>query len=318
MRVLFKIIALSMLACSPFGCTLASSARSASASTFDAARAQMFRAEARDAHRQNDFVRCAQLFAQAASVEPGDPGDAYDIACCRTRAADYDGAFASLERAVELGYHDVEHMRADGDLERLRSKARWRALVDKATAAQKAYLRTVNPELYRLFKEEHEDRSHSQTRSRSTPGEGPKKQIWVDVTERAAVRRERVKQILDAGGAKAADDFYHAGVIFQRGRDTSDFQTAHRLALEAVALDPRHRLAKWLAAAAKDRELMSKGKPQLYGTQFRRENGRWVLYPVEPSITDEERAKWSVLPLELSRKRVEAMNQQESAKPGPR
>src|SRR5262249_9166116 len=97
-------------------------------------------------------------------------------------------------------------------------------------------------------------------------------------------------------------------MVFQHGNDVADYQLSNQLALKAAELDPTNKKARWLAAASKDRELMNLGKPQLYGTQFRTENGKWVLYDVDPSITDEERANWNVPPLEQAKKRAEAMN----------
>src|SRR5262249_41470266 len=124
-----------------------------------------------------------------------------------------------------------------------------------------------------------------------------------------AERRAKVRQILAAGGAKVSDDYFHAALVFQHGEAIADFRMAHELALKAAELDPTNKSAKRLAAAARDRELMNLGKPQLYGTQFRRlQSGVWELYQVDPTVTDEERAKWEVPPLDQAQKRVEALN----------
>jgi hypothetical protein len=54
---------------------------------------------------------------------------------------------------------------------------------------------------------------------------------------------------------------------------------------------------------------MTLGKPQRYGTQFKRDpGGPWYLYPVDPAVTDEERARWNVPPLAELKKRAEALN----------
>jgi hypothetical protein len=55
--------------------------------------------------------------------------------------------------------------------------------------------------------------------------------------------------------------------------------------------------ARWLAAAAYDRWLMTGGLPQKYGTQYRFAKGRWVLHEVDPTTSDGERARWDVPPL---------------------
>jgi hypothetical protein len=97
-------------------------------------------------------------------------------------------------------------------------------------------------------------------------------------------------------------------MVFQHGSEVSDYRLAHALALKAAELDPANKEARWLAAASRDRELMTLGKPQLYGTQFRKEGERWVLYDVDPAVTDAERAKWNVPPLAAAKARAEAMS----------
>jgi hypothetical protein len=129
------------------------------------------------------------------------------------------------------------------------------------------------------------------------------------LTKRDEERLQRVEAILDAGAARVSADFEHAAMLFQHGHDVEAYRRAHALALQAVQLDPSNKHAKWLAAASKDRELVTLGKPQLYGTQFRSvERGPWFLYPVDPSITDEERARWNVPPLAESERRAAEMN----------
>jgi hypothetical protein len=155
-----------------------------------------------------------------------------------------------------------------------------------------------NPELARLYQEDQADRAV-----------GPNgKQDWEAVSKRDDERRARIRAIVAERGARTAADHYHAAMVYQHGSTVADFEEAHRLALRAAELDPSHKSAKWLAAAANDRSLMNQGKPQLYGTQFKLVDGKWVLWEVDPSITDEERAKWGVPPLAEARARAEKLN----------
>ena len=157
---------------------------------------------------------------------------------------------------------------------------------------------TNNPELERLYKEDQADREH-----------GPNADIdWQAVSKRDAERRARVREIVDKGGATTSTDYYHAAMVYQHGTEVPEYDEAHRLATKAVELDPENKSAKWLAAASKDRSLMWQGKPQLYGTQFKKVDGKWILWEVDPSITDEERAKWNVPPLAEQRKKLETLN----------
>ncbi len=116
--------------------------------------------------------------------------------------------------------------------------------------------------------------------------------LWT--VESDAARRTRAQQILDRGEASSSADYYHAAMVFQHGTQPSDYEQARALALKAIDLDPNNRSAKWLAAAAQDRLLMSLGKPQRYGTQFHWVDGEWAMWKVDPSVTDEERSRWNV------------------------
>src|SRR5215475_4762536 len=60
-----------------------------------------------------------------------EPGIAYNIACAEARAGRADEALAWIERAVELGYRDVEAMASDSDLETLRSRPEFESICDR-------------------------------------------------------------------------------------------------------------------------------------------------------------------------------------------
>jgi len=109
-------------------------------------------------------------------------------------------------------------------------------------------------------------------------------------------------------GVRTAEDFYRAAMLFQHGTEASDWRKARELALRAVELHPEYREAKWLAAAALDRELIRTGKRQRYGTQYRDVGGRLELYPVDPATTDEQRAQWGLPPLREAQEAAAQMN----------
>lgn len=249
------------------------------------------------AYQGQDWAACAEHFSRASRLaRAGENADAsYNAACCHALAGNVDEAFASLGRAIEGGYREPSYMQQDPDLASLHDDPRWNEAVAKIDAALASYRSSVNGELLDLYEDDQGDRSGDID--------------WSEVSARDAARRQRVAEIMAAGEAQAADDYFHAAMVFQHGTEPEDFERAHEWALKAVEIDPDHGSARWLAAAAKDRYLMNVGRPQLYGTQFRRdEGGAWYLYEVDPSVTDEERAKWNVPPLAVARERVKAMN----------
>lgn len=274
---------------------LAACAATPPAQAVDAPRAFRLRTEARQALDRNDPRTCVKLFDEAKGLAPESSGDAYDRGCCHARAGETHAAFEALNRAVDLGEHDGQHLQTDADLSILHEDPRWQTLVTKISAAQEDDLGKMNRELNTLYEADQRDRSE---------GADPK-----SITLRDTQRRARVAEILAANGARVSADWFHAAMIFQHGTTVEDFQTAHAYAMKAAELVPAHPKARWLAAAAKDREHMTKGIPQLYGTQFQNTDGHWVLYTVDPTVTDEERAKWNVPPIAQAHERAKAMNE---------
>lgn len=115
-----------------------------------------------------------------------------------------------------------------------------------------------------------------------------------------------MEDLLDAGSIRTGADHFAAAVVFQHGGSRDSFWRAHELALRAKDLG--FTKAKWLVAATYDRWLMHAGEPQKYGTQYRTEGEQWILWPVDPDTTDEERADLNVSPLAVAQQRAEEMN----------
>ncbi|MGS2765190.1 tetratricopeptide repeat protein [Sinomicrobium sp. M5D2P9] len=123
-----------------------------------------------------------------------------------------------------------------------------------------------------------------------------------------SLRRIRVLQLLDSNKVKTSGDYKNAAMIFQHGRDSADYGMAVKLMKKAIALDSTTN--KWLLAAATDRYLLSKGKPQIFGTQYYKEGDTpWKLSEIDTTvITDEERIKFSVGTLAQLKEKVKTMN----------
>lgn len=117
------------------------------------------------------------------------------------------------------------------------------------------------------------------------------------VRERDTQRRERVYEMLDSNLVVTGKDYYNAAMIFQHGLDSNSSKMAVMMMKKAVELDSS--VNKWLLAAAIDRDLMYRGKPQIYGTQYNiLADQSWVLYKIDTTqITDKERIAHGVLTL---------------------
>lgn len=137
-------------------------------------------------------------------------------------------------------------------------------------------------------------------------------------------RRERVLEILAAGGIATARDKFNAGIVLQhtgltfcegklQSLSAENYLLAHFLFKEAMAGGIED--AKYLVAASIDRYLSFTKGHQRYGTNrvIDQSTGEELLVPIDRTVTDEERALYGVPPLqELLRQHPEqvATNEQ--------
>lgn len=131
--------------------------------------------------------------------------------------------------------------------------------------------------------------------------------------ERDAERRRRLEGIIESGGLKEPEDYYHAAWVLNHGESVEEIWRAHLLAKRAVELGSRR--ARWLTAATYDRWLMYQGKPQKYGTQIVPDGKRQRVWDVEPATSDAERAEWDVPSLADMERRAEEVTLNEPMPP---
>ena len=118
---------------------------------------------------------------------------------------------------------------------------------------------------------------------------------WMVLSKQDSLREVRVYEFIKEGKIVTAKDYYNSAMIFQHGRDTLASSMAVKHMKKAIELDST--MNKWLLAAAVDRDLMRRGKPQIYGTQFVMEHGetKWKRYKIDSTkVTDEERREYGV------------------------
>jgi tetratricopeptide (TPR) repeat protein len=84
---------------------------------------------ARDMLAKGRYDQAAVALGVALAIDDRDPVARYNLACALARSGQPDAALDSLERAVELGFRDLEHIEADPDLESLRGAERYQELI---------------------------------------------------------------------------------------------------------------------------------------------------------------------------------------------
>ncbi len=131
---------------------------------------------------------------------------------------------------------------------------------------------------------------------------------WSEVNKRDSIRRVRVNEILESNTIKTAKDYRNAAMVFLHGNDSTDYGKAVRFMKKAIELDST--INKWLFAAATDSYLLSKGEPQIYGTQyFKMGDEPWKIALIDTSkITDAERIEYGVETLHQQIQKVIKLN----------
>ncbi len=257
------------------------------------------------AYAAKDYVQCATLAESLASSGRYRPHlMLYNAARCHSLAGAKDAAFHALEQAVQAGFRSIEHIRAAPDLAALHSDARWPKILQELTLRDEAAQRGANTALKAICDADQSDRK---------PPKGTAID-WAQVQPRDRARLVQVYELLNTHQVKTSLDYFHAALVFQHGKSEKEYLLAHQLALSAATLDPSNLQAKWLAAAAWDRLLMNQKKPQKYGTQYTRRDGKMVLHEVDETVKDEERAKWNVPSLAEAQAFAQKLNQGHSPK----
>ena len=224
-----------------------------------------------------DHPGCAKYYEAAFAF--------YVAASCQLSAGNVDAAFVQLARAIDVQPREFPRHEMAGSFEALRDDPRWASERARAITKIANEEKSWNPELERIHREDQADRKEPID--------------WTNLASRDRARLQQVEAILAAGGAKVAFDYFRAAIVFQHGESLADIERAHELALKAVELDPEFDVARWLVAASEDRMLKFEKKPQKWGTQYDVVDGKWVLYEVDPTTTNEERAEWNVPPIRL-------------------
>ncbi len=128
----------------------------------------------------------------------------------------------------------------------------------------------------------------------------------------AATMRTRCQRVIDLYANSAIEDArdnFHAALVLLYGEQSAHYELSRMFARRAAKLGE---VRAWtVGAMAWDRWLLSKGRPQRFGTQIIKQGGRWSLGEVDPGMTDLERAFYGVPPLYVQRQRAEQLQRQE-------
>ncbi len=75
------------------------------------------------------YEKGLQIDKRLAKLRKDDPVVHYNLACSLALVGNKDEAFRALEKSIELGYSDFEHLKRDSDLRTLRDDPRFKTLL---------------------------------------------------------------------------------------------------------------------------------------------------------------------------------------------
>jgi hypothetical protein len=86
---------------------------------------------AHEAYKAGQFVKSSMLLELAINAGSKDPFVLYNASCCFALSGRKEKAWKYLERSVEEGFNQAEHMQKDTDLISLHSDPKWKNLIQK-------------------------------------------------------------------------------------------------------------------------------------------------------------------------------------------
>ncbi|MCZ6815979.1 MAG: dienelactone hydrolase family protein [Planctomycetota bacterium] len=81
------------------------------------------------AHRNGKYEKSLELSEKMHEMRPDDKGPVYNIACAHCLLGDKEKAYTWLEKAIDKGYSDADHMTNDYDLRTIRGEPRFRKML---------------------------------------------------------------------------------------------------------------------------------------------------------------------------------------------
>lgn len=159
-----------------------------------------------------------------------------------------------------------------------------------------AFSQTDNSELQKMYSEDQGSRMVNNI-------------DWTVLSKQDKERESRVYELIKSEQIVTGKDYYNSAMIFQHGADSIAYGMAVKHMRKAIELDTT--INRWLLAAAIDRDLLSRNKPQIYGTQYSKKNGeKWKRSTIDTTqITDKERKFYNVETLTEQLEKARNMNQ---------
>lgn len=224
------------------------------------------------------------------------PRDFFLAACCFSNNEMREEAFTYLNLAVDNGYHNAQELISERFLDRLHSDPRWSELVARTNALDAQLRARINGVVFDLYRETIEAFSE--------------REVSAEVQEKHKQRLARVAEEAKAGRLKMGDDYFHAAVIFRYGTTPEELEKGRVYITRAARLGSLQPNLKRIDCELEDLYLWSIGKPQVWGTQLRRQGDTWTYEPFDQGARDDGlRVNYGIHSLEDIQREIRELKQ---------
>jgi len=139
--------------------------------------------EMMNAYQAGDYEKALKAGEKLIEIEPDDVATMYNIACLHCLLRHKDKAYDWLDKAVEAGYHQADHLAGDDDFKTIRAEKRFRAIVERLREAEEKEnaAETKTEEQTRAQKKQgqeqkQDEKKRSKNEQESAQAKQPKKQ----------------------------------------------------------------------------------------------------------------------------------------------
>lgn len=87
-----------------------------------------------DAFRKSDYRKALAIAKELLRLDPDDVGTMYNAACIHSLLGEKEKTYTWLEKTIDAGYRDADHLAADEDFKPIRDEARFKNLLERVRA----------------------------------------------------------------------------------------------------------------------------------------------------------------------------------------
>lgn len=254
---------------------------------------------------QKNYAESVKVFQKVFDQKEMGRADYYDAACAAALAGQHELAFVWLNKSIDKNWRNINHLKADTDLDSLHALPEWQLILEKLQTKldvlEKNYDQALKKELEAINVADQKIRLSLDGIEKKYGADSQElKAAWKEIEKIDAINLKRVTEILDSKGWLGPDQVGETAsatlwLVIQHA-NTKEWEKYLPIMRKAVQ-EKKARASN--LALLEDRYLaFGLNKKQIYGSQLQTINGVTKLMPIEdPDHLDERRASVGLPPI---------------------